>query len=102
MFLALTPMIYSKHLPNLDMMKVRIVKAKPFDACTTLDSMWFYPIQDDFEYPDTFALVDGQSGTCSYWRKSQMAKEAWVRGIIIIDDDHAKNTVQDYDVSSEG
>ena len=66
-------MVYSRHLPNLDMLKIRIVKADPFDACTSINIMNLYPIQDDYTYQSTFLLVDGESGGCSYWRKSKMA-----------------------------
>jgi hypothetical protein len=32
-------------------------------------------------------LVDGQKGACNYWKKAQLAKEALVKGIIIVNDE---------------
>lgn len=52
------------------MLRIRVIKATPFDACTPLDTAKIYPLQDSYMYPDTFVLVDGQSGGCKYWRKS--------------------------------
>ncbi len=72
------------------MLGIRIVKADPFDACSTINLSNTYP-QADKAYPDTFLLVDGQSGNCSYWRKAEIAKDALVKGIIIINDDPEKH-----------
>ena len=68
------------------MLKVRVVKATPFDACSILNATTIFPNANQ-TYPDTFLLVDGRSGSCNYWKKAQMAKEALVKGIIIINDE---------------
>ena len=68
------------------MLKVRIVKANPFDGCSSFNPENIFP-HSNWTYPDTLLLVDGREGSCNYWRKAQMAKEALVKGIIIINDE---------------
>ena len=63
------------------MIKIRILKADPFDACLPISTSKIYPLQDNSAYLDTFLVVDGKSGNSKYWRKVEMAKEAMVKGI---------------------
>ena len=52
------------------MLKIRIVKADPFDGCKPINTAKIYPLQDDKAYFDTFLLIDGKQGDCKYWRKA--------------------------------
>jgi hypothetical protein len=96
---ALTPLSYHEHLPNLEMLHIRVLKANPFDGCTQINFSSVYP-SPDRTYPDTFLLIDGQSGACNYWKKAEFAKEALVKGVIIIDDDPEKNANRPSDVNN--
>lgn len=51
-----------------------------------MDTKTIFP-EIDKAYPDTFLLVDGEKGTCNYWKKAEIAKEALVKGVIIVNDD---------------
>lgn len=72
------------------MTMIRVVKATPFDACSPINATLIYP-DTTKTYPDTFLLVDGREGTCNYWKKAEMTKEALVKGVIIINDEPDKN-----------
>lgn len=98
---ALNTLSYYEHLPNLEMLKVRIVKANPFDGCSSFNTANIFP-QTDRTYPDTLLLIDGREGTCNYWRKAQMAKEALVKGVIIINDEPEKNGNRPADFTDDG
>jgi hypothetical protein len=81
------------------MMRIRIVKAVPFDACSPLDKDKIFS-KDKENLSETFVLVDGKLGDCRYWKKSEIAMLSMVKGIIIIDDDHEKNSNQAYDYNN--
>lgn len=81
------------------MMKIRVVKAQPFDGCSPIDIKSVYP-KEDFAYTETFLLIDGQIGNCTYWKKVEIAKEALVKGVIIINDDPEKNAGRPADYTS--
>lgn len=68
------------------MLKVRVLKADPFDGCSLLNTESISSGAGK-DYPDTLLLVDGRSGTCNYWKKAQVAKDALFKGIIIINDE---------------
>jgi len=53
----------------MEMMRIRVIKATPFDACTSINTTLIYPDANK-TYPDTFLLVDGREGTCNYWKKA--------------------------------
>lgn len=44
--LVLTPLSYHEHLPNLEMIKIRVLVAKPFDACSQINVSSIFPIAD--------------------------------------------------------
>lgn len=72
------------------MLRIRVIKAEPFDSCSAINTTLIYPDATK-TYPDTFLLVDGREGNCTYWKKAEIAKQALVKGVIIINDEPERN-----------
>lgn len=53
----------------MEMLRVRVVKAEPFDGCSAINTTNIFPDATK-NYPDTFLLIDGLNGDCNYWKKA--------------------------------